>query len=422
MSEDEEAREMFGPARAMAEPLWNPDGAVLARTGRRQKRMRTVVTGAGATLSAAALFGGLAFAHGGSGSSAASGSAAALVQPVKVDPAVWEKQVDIDMNLPALINGLLPDGLDVSWVSTGQAKTAHLSYSNAHGAFRLAGKDRSLSVLLSAYNLPLVKGTHCPGELWAPPTSTPGVTATCTPTKVPGGTVHAWSQVQRADGKAVSSSYSYVYIPDDKKGRTFQVLLLNDTTDHPLLTAEQFVAMVQKPDFAKLTALVDPAVPPAAASTAKRAATDAEVAKAVGAALPSGFALRLPTSDLPGDLELTGPHAGRSGISWQAFQGNGAGYAESCKGEFRSEYSLCEEKSVPGGKLFAAHLDRAMPGYPIEHWTGYSFIPADGSPRVTADLNDSTSTPGLTEAEFLAVAKTPGIAQTLASVRSMIDQ
>jgi hypothetical protein len=418
MSQDVDVRELLGLAVNCDEPphRYDAEGSI-SRGDAARRRSRFVRMGT--TLSVAAMVSGFVFLNAALGGSGSTPGSPADRQPLVFNPEVWDKQADIDMNMPTLFSRVLPDGPKLKFVPSDSEMVSG-DFKSDSGTFRATGPDGTDSVELSPFNLPAAD--YCGDKVWP---RAAGSIDTCTPTAVSGGTVYVWSYIEPAGttdsngGKTRStrSDFSYVYIPEDKTQRTFQALILNVVGDHPQLTAQQFVAMVGKPGFDEMTALVDPGVKPSAAASARRVAIDADIARTMGSVLPAGFLLELTTTTLSQSLELVSPGGGISGVQWQRNVGTGPTLSEQCAAH-RADYSECVQTTVPGGTLVQAHFDRGDIGS-VQHWTGYTFIPDDGSPKIGVDLYDVTSTPELAAGQFLVIARAPGIAQKLADVISM---
>ncbi|NUR26423.1 MAG: hypothetical protein HOV83_11335 [Catenulispora sp.] len=291
----------------------------------------------------------------------------------------WDKSHDIHDRLPGLLNPLLPTGLSIA----PQTPTAMMPGTG----FRLIGPAGENTFTLTAdqkdqRNRAMEMGCVAGGV--------------CSHRSVPGGTLYIQTKNFTADyggasgyapgtGKQVLSiTAEYEFVPTADDGDVVDLALAaevshehyaakapKDWGDQPwppqpregsnfnasgaLLSPDDFAALVVKPEFRAVSAVLDPTTPVDRATLDRHKAADAAIAAAVKPVLPAGLTLTI--SDEQGTwqhspLTLSGP-SGSNNFSWQTTSRPKTWrHGDACGGHTRAN---CVWKDVPGGEIEVTH-------------------------------------------------------------------
>jgi hypothetical protein len=392
-------------------------------------------------------------------------------------PVMWDKDKDVWERLPGLLNPLLPQGLSISavtsdtngpaWMLTGPSGTNNVTFA--------AGKKAD-------------SWTESRADLCA-------AGGVCSRRAVTGGTLYIQRKNFQADyggadlyaaghGKDVLAvNDEYTFVPDDADGYVYD-LQENTNTAHEvysaqppkdwtgtghwpptidseltgafnaggeLISADQFLALVQKPDYAKVAQLLDPSTPASAEAAAARRADNDKIAAALKPVLPSGLTVTIDTGSVVGALILAGP-SGTNSFQWTVTPKDPKQVA--CEYQAAKD---CVQTKVPGGTVSVEDRktgvqDPAVVDTPTDETTDYTYTPdAAGAPLVKLTLNEqfkdiqwatavpttgrwagaktrpsgsvhpgafNATGPLLTLEQFTALGQNPGIADIVATVNA----
>ncbi|MEY9927185.1 hypothetical protein ABH926_001810 [Catenulispora sp. GP43] len=485
-------RGLLGTAFAAPEPpLRDLASGSIARGDSARRRNRMIAAG-GATLSVVAVLGTFALVTGAGPAghrtpnpvnpatstaitASPTGNLAFGPQPAGVD-----KTVDVKVHVAALLQPLLPSG-----ITAGQVPPGGLPGEGPTTAF-LTGPSGTNQVEMWVGTAPAddaqVRQATCSG-------------GTCTTRSVEGGTVYlddhsttAADYVRGAglktdvlkagtDKTVVLRTLSMVFVPTDRSKYAFSFTQSTHTAkvqyaDHEpsdymtggewppqdfstisandpsglLMTPDDYAAMLGKPGLDKLEYLLDPRTAVSQETKNRFASTEAQIAAAAQAALPTGVKASVDTGMMQTQLMVTGP-TGKNQLRWSV---------DNQTAQSRQQWLgwcppnvTCTKRTVPGGTLLVwaekpmdskgTILDQTPSSY--EYW----LFPDDFSkPSVTMTLAtsaDQTGLPGKSEPDpgntysvtdgpyapvqvsadqFLAVAQSGQLATAITTTTSLL--
>jgi hypothetical protein len=373
-----------------------------------RRRNRVLGSAGGVTLSVAALVGTMALAQSGGGGVEPGSGPSGPPMKVVTNLNSGDREREQRSELPAAVNAILPQGVTLKYDALSTTGTRWVG----SGSLLLTGKDGTDGASFMTEDSSTSPTMTC-GVI---PDSESLPVPKCEKKSVPGGEAVAWTLVGTAsDGHSKACQASYSFIPTHQT-KGFEMSL--DCTDgHPQLSPEQFFTLVQQPGFDKVADLADLNKPASAAAKQMRVDIDTAIARSVGTTtLPAGYRLRLSTTNMVGVMDLVSPNGAITGFEWHVDEA-GRSPAESCKNF--SNQSGCSDKKVPGGRLIEGHSDADVTNQGFG--TYYTFIPDGANAKeIWVALTSATSQPALTPDQFLAMAKTPGLAQIIAATAAEI--
>ena len=499
MDEHEDVRRMLaGAVRAEEKQQRDIVGSAVGIVRRRRRRVRTygatasgLAVAMGATAMVWAGGGAPVTAHPGpAGSSTTAATSVTSSTSASTAPAPWDKEHDIFYRLPGLLDPLLPKGLSV----TKNGATL------PNADFWLAGPSGNNDFALTV--TPKEQRNRAMEDLCV-------AGGVCSHHEVPGGTLYIQTKNFTSDyagnsgyapgtGKQVLSfSDEYEFVPSASDGMVIDVVL-NGVVSHEhyaaeppsgwegqwppprdtsesfnasgdLLSADAFQALIAKPGFSAVTALLNPSTPVDQSTVARHKAADAAIAAAVKPILPSGLTLAIGTTaeNMPNsNLILTGP-SGTNLFSWTTQpQDKNWHHGQACAAGAQPN---CTSKDVPGGEIEITHTvndlgksgaaDAFAPGTAATPTSGgdvYKFLPDDPNGTIielatgeqyrdipwaatrptTGPYSDPHQTwppparngepfnPGgslLTADQFATLVQAPGIADIVRTVNAAVD-
>lgn len=325
--------------------------------------------------------------------------------------SLWDKEHDIYSRLPGLLNPLLPSGLSLE--KNEDSLPVH------DGDFWLRGpsgtNEFTLSGAAKSVRNRAMETTCVPGGV-------------CSHHPVPGGTLYIATKNFTADSggtpyfapgtdkQVLSFTDEYEFVPSADDGTVIDLTMSAEVskehyTAYPpsadwqgqwpppeptkafdasgvLLSPEEFAALIAKPGFGAVTAVLDQHSPVSPATLARHKAADRAIEAAAKPVLPPGLTLSIATDGKlspEDDMTLTGP-SGANEFSWSAVpQVKNWQRGQVCSSPAEPD---CTWKEVPGGVIQIRHLsefhigdkDSLAPGQTDIQISGmdeYKYLPDD---------------------------------------------
>lgn len=324
-------------------------------------------------------------------------------------PTYADKVREIDAELPRLLTPLLPPGTTVRYDSTRRGAVSQLTGDVLPDFLLHTSAGDAVLQIDSAT-------TDYEGAFAVSPATTP--------LPVEGGSIRA-----RTLPSATAGGFStwFEYKPTDTSKPPIHLLIYGSSkaADSPLDT-EAFRRLADAPGFTALATLLNPATPASTATVRQRHQLEDRIATETAGVLPPGFRLKLSPA-APATLELIGPN----GVN--TFQWDGSPNSTDCR-----TATLCYRPEIDGVTFRSVDPD-GKPRMGVYEYTptgakapaGTVYLTVAGKPGVGAYTNPSNlgrpdsepapQGPGLTPQQARAILGSPGVAQVIRQVNTLIS-